>query len=188
MDFHHLTLLLFSGNMVVYLIKMMAASDSAMLEIQINVWVHSLTLGLSLFCEDIKFYASLRDSYLPRSAMALSNKWTFIHPYLASSFVPIHHYFCTQIKGIDWAFIFIKFTTIEVYFLFESQIMWYICRISHLENNTMHLFYLQSEISGEIEQESIHYILTLLSAELYKCTSCPFQPNDDACHIYINYT
>jgi hypothetical protein len=52
----------------------------------------------------------------------------------------------------------------------------------------MHLFYLQSEISGKIEQESIHYILTLFSAVLYRCTRCPFQPDDDVyitCHIYI---
>ena len=67
--------------------------------------------------------------------------WSFIQQYsfIGTSLVshlclyPIN--FCTQIKGIDWAFIFLKFLFIKFYsFLFENPIMWYFFEISHLKN------------------------------------------------------
>ena len=60
---------------------------------------------------------------------------SFICTSLAFSFVSVLHYFCTQIKGIDWALIFLKFLFINFYSsLYENPIMWYFFKISHLKN------------------------------------------------------
>ena len=111
---------------------------------------------------------------------------SFIRTSLAFSFVPVPHYFCTQINGIDWAFIFLKFLFIKFYSSYENSIMWYFSEVSHLKNKKMHIFHWQCKFLEEIEQESIPCILTLFSAALYRCTRCPCWSDNDV-YLQVKY-